>query len=440
MLFFFLLIIVIIAIILATSKFKLHTFLTLLMAAVLMGFVGGLDTNSVLSKLTEGFGSTLKSIGIVIACGTVIGTFLEKSGGAQTMASSVLKLVGEKRSPLAMTITGYIVSIPVFCDSGFVILSALNKALSKKTGISLAVLAIALATGLYTTHVFVPPTPGPLAAAATIGADIGLIILLGLIVSVPTAGVGLLWAYFYCRRFKIFPKDTTDPVEQKKETPGALYSFAPLIIPIILIALKSIADYPTAPFGEGFLKNLFDFIGHPVMALIIGVFLAFGLKREKADESYFDWVATGLKNAGIIILITGAGGAFGNVLRATDIGDTLGQTMSQWHIGIFLPFIIAAVLKTAQGSSTVAIITTAALVSPLLEPMGLTAPLAKALVVLAIGAGSMTVSHVNDSYFWVVSQFSDMDTATALRCHTMATLFQGIVGIIVIAILAWVLV
>jgi GntP family gluconate:H+ symporter len=339
-----------------------------------------------------------------------------------------------------MSITGYIVSIPVFCDSGFVILSALNKALSKKTGISITVLAIALATGLYTTHVFVPPTPDPLAAAATIGADIGLIILLGLIVSVPTAGVGLLWAHFYCRRFKISPKDNSDSINETTETPDALFSFAPLIVPIILIALKSIADYPTAPFGQGFYKNLFDFIGHPVMALIIGVFLAFGLKREKSDESYFDWVATGLKNAGIIILITGAGGAFGNVLRATDIGDTLGQTMSEWQIGIFLPFIIAAVLKSAQGSSTVAIITTAALVSPLLEQMGLTAPLAKALVVLAIGAGSMTVSQVNDSYFWVVSQFSDMDTATALRCHTIATLFQGVLGIIVIAIFSWILI
>jgi len=440
MLSFLLLIIVITAIIIATTKFKLHPFLTLLLAGIVMGLVAGLNVNDILAKLTEGFGSTLKSIGIVIACGTVIGTFLEKSGGAQAMASSVLKLVGEKRSPLAMSITGYIVSIPVFCDSGFVILSALNKALSKKTGLSLAVLAIALATGLYTTHVFVPPTPGPLAAAATIGADIGLIILLGLIVSVPTAGVGLLWAHFYCRRFKISPKDNSDFVNEKSETPDALFSFAPLIVPIILIALKSIADYPTAPFGQGFFKNLFAFIGHPVMALIIGVFLAFGLKREKSDESYFDWVATGLKNAGIIILITGAGGAFGNVLRATDIGDTLGQTMSQWQIGIFLPFIIAAVLKSAQGSSTVAIITTAALVSPLLAPMGLTVPLAKALVVLAIGAGSMTVSHLNDSYFWVVSQFSDMDTATALRCHTMATLLQGIAGIIVIAIMFWVLV
>ncbi|MDZ7358568.1 MAG: GntP family permease, partial [candidate division KSB1 bacterium] len=327
MLVFFLLVIVILSIIFATTKFKLHPFLTLLLAGIIMGWLAGLNTNDLLAKLTEGFGSTLKSIGIVIACGTVIGTFLEKSGGAGAMASSVLKLVGAKRSPLAMSITGYIVSIPVFCDSGFVILSALNRALSKKTGISLTVLAVALATGLYSTHVFVPPTPGPLAAAATIGADIGLVILLGLVVSIPTAGVGLLWANFYSRRFKITPKDMSDAVEQEKQTPAALFSFAPLIVPIVLIALKSIADSPSAPFGDGFLKDLFGFIGHPVMALIIGVFLAFGLKREISTESYLDWVSIGLKNAGAIILITGAGGAFGNVLRATGIGDSLGQAM-----------------------------------------------------------------------------------------------------------------
>lgn len=440
MLSFFLLIIVIISIIIATTRFKLHPFFTLLLAGIWMGFLSGLNANDLLAKLTEGFGSTLKSIGIVIACGTVIGTFLEKSGGAGTMASSVLKLVGEKRSPLAMSVTGYIVSIPIFCDSGFVILSALNWALSKKTGISLAVLAVALATGLYSTHVFVPPTPGPLAAAATIGADIGLVILLGLLVSIPTTAVGLLWAHFYGRGFKIIPMEISDTIEHKKQKPAALFSFAPLLVPIVLIALKSIADYPTAPFGEGFLKNLFGFIGHPVMALLIGVFLAFSLKREKSDESYLDWISVGLKNAGVIILITGAGGAFGNVLRATGIGDSMGQAMSEWQIGIFLPFIIGAVLKTAQGSSTIALITTAALVSPILVPMGFASPLGKALIVLAIGAGSMTVSHVNDSYFWVVSQFSDMDTATALRCHTMATLFQGIVGIFVIAILSWIFV
>ncbi len=430
-----LLLLVMVFVVLATSKFHMHPFLVLLLAAIFMGLFSGLGSDAVLKAIAEGFGGTLKSIGIVIACGTIIGTFLEKSGGAKKMAETVLKIVGEKKSPLAMSITGYIVSVPVFCDSGFVLLSALNKALSKKTGKSLAVLSIALGTGLYTTHVFVPPTPGPLAAAANVGADIGLVLLLGLVVSIPTALAGLLWATKYCNRFSIIPKEEI-VVAEEQELPNNFKVFLPLILPIVLISLKSIADYPTLPFGEGVAKSFFDFIGNPIIALLLGVFLAFLLPLKADKDVYSKWVGEGLKNAGTIILITGAGGAFGSILKATNIGTFLGESLSTWHLGIFLPFIISAALKTAQGSSTVALITTSALVAPLLDPMGLSAPLAKALVVLAIGAGAMTVSHANDSYFWVVSQFSDMDTPTALKSHTLATLTQGLVGIITIALLS----
>ena len=382
------LVLIIALIIFATTKLRLHPFLTLLGAGILMGFIGGLGTNSIVSELANGFGSTLKSIGIVIAFGTIIGTFLELSGGAGAIANFILNIVGEKRSPLAMNIIGYIVSIPVFCDSGFVILSSLNKTLSRKTGISLAVIAVALATGLYATHVFVPPTPGPLAAAATLGADVGLVLLFGLIVAVPTSGAGLLWAVFYCKRFKI-KFDEVKEETKKVNLPSTWSAFAPLLVPLVLIAAGSFADYPTHPFGNAAMRNMLDFLGNPIIALFIGVGFAFMLKRTNDEGSHFDWAATGLKNSGLIILITGAGGAFGNVLRATNIGTTMGSSMAQWHLGILLPFVIAAILKSAQGSSTVAIITTAAVVSPLLGPMGLTAPIAKALVVLAIGAGSM---------------------------------------------------
>ena len=211
-------------------------------------------------------------------------------------------------------------------------------------------------------------------------------------------------------------------------------------MPLLLIALKSVADYPTAPLGEGTLREMVRFIGNPVIALLVGVLLVIGMRKQASAKTAFHWVTEGLENAGSIILITGAGGAFGNILRATGIADSLAQGMQQWQLGIVLPFVIASVLKSAQGSSTVAIITTAALVSPLLDPMGLTAPAAKALVVLAIGAGSMTVSHFDNSYFWVVSQSSEMDSATALRCHTAATLVQGLVGIASIALLASILV
>ncbi|MFA3782227.1 GntP family permease [Melioribacteraceae bacterium 4301-Me] len=424
------LVIVIFFITISISKGKIHPFLVLLLAGLVMGYAAGLGTNEVIKRITDGFGSTLSSIGIVIASGTIIGTFLEKSGGAQSVAEFVLKKIGEKKSILAMSITGFIVSIPVFCDSGFVILSPLTKALSKKTGASLVTLSIALATGLYATHVFVPPTPGPLAAAATLGADIGLVLILGLIVAVPTTAAGYFWAKYFCRKYHIDLENKL--TEEKKILPKASSAFAPLLVPIIFISLKSIADYPTHPFGQNFLKEFIDFFGHPVVALLIGVVLSFFLKDKKIKESNFSWVSIGLKEAGTIILITGAGGAFGNVLRAANLGDTVSSSLSNWPIGIFFPFLIAAVLKSAQGSSTVALITTAAIMVPLLNMLGLASPIAKALVVLAIGAGSMTVSHLNDSYFWVVSQFSNMDTSIALKTHTTATLLQGITGIIFI--------
>jgi GntP family gluconate:H+ symporter len=429
------LIIVMSLLIIATTRHNVHPFLTLILSAIIMGFIGGLDGNMVIIKVSEGFGNTLKSIGIIIAFGTIIGAYLEKSGGAQTMASSILKIVGDKNSSLAMNITGFIVSIPVFCDSGFVILSALNKALSKKTGISIAILAVSLSTGLYATHVFVPPTPGPLAAAGTIGADIGLVLLLGLMVAVPSSLAGWIWARHSGKNISM-TKVNDEAANEVVGLPKTYKSFAPIVFPILLIALKSVADYPTSPLGDGLFYHVIIFVGNPVVALLIGVFLSFSLKSKKTDTSHFHWVTSGLKNAGVIILITGAGGAFGNVLRATDIGDTLGSVLSGWQVGLLLPFLLAAVLKSAQGSSTVAIITSAALIVPLLEPLGMTGEIAKALIVLAIGSGAMTVSHVNDSYFWVVSQFSNMNTANALRSHTLATFFQGITGIVVIFILS----
>ncbi len=430
------LIIVIALIVIAATKYKVHPFLSLLLASLVIGFFSGLDSVTIINKVTEGFGSTLKSIGIIIAFGTIIGAYLEKSGGAQSMANSILKFVGEKKSSLAMNITGFIVSIPVFCDSGFIILSTLNKALSKKTGIPLAVLAISLATGLYATHVFVPPTPGPLAAAATIGADLGLVLMMGLLVAIPSALAGFLWARKSGSKINIESNYDIQKSDGQK-LPKATGSFAPIIVPIILIALKSIADYPSLPFGDSLLRDILSFIGNPVIALLIGVVLAFGLKKDNnKSSSHFDWVSSGLKSAGVIILITGAGGAFGNILRATDLGDVIGDSFSSWNAGIFLPFVIAAILKSAQGSSTVSIITTAAIVSPLLVSLGLDSEASKALVVLSIGAGAMTVSHVNDSYFWVVSQFTGMDTSAALRTHTLATLFQGISGVVIIYVLS----
>ncbi|RKY59961.1 MAG: GntP family permease [Candidatus Neomarinimicrobiota bacterium] len=428
------LLLVVFLIVIATTKFKIHPFLSLLLAAIIMGFASGMEGSAIVGNITDGFGKTLSSIGIIIAFGTIIGSYLEKSGGATQIARTVLKTVGEKHSALAMNLTGFIVSIPVFCDSGFVILSRFNKALSKKSGIPLIVFAISLAAGLYATHVFVPPTPGPLAAAAALNADLGLVILLGLMVALPVSLAGYGWAKWIGKKSGLRQREDIQMEKKPENLPGNLPSLAPIIVPIILIALRSVAEYPTQPFGSQWFYRFFVFVGNPVISLFIGVLLAFLLKQSSGD-SHFDWTVSGLKEAGVIILITGAGGAFGAILRAGGIGDIIGSSLSGWQAGIFLPFIMAAVLKSAQGSSTVAIITTAALLSPLLEPLGLSSEIGKALTVLAIGAGAMTVSHLNDSYFWVVAQFSEMETSTALRSQTMATLVQGITGIAIIFIL-----
>ena len=431
------LLITIVFIVLSTAKYKVHPFLTLLIASLGMGVLSGLDVNFVVKTVSEGFGNTLKSIGIIIACGSIIGTFLEKTGAAKSIANKVLQVVGNKNSALAMNLTGSIVSIPVFCDSGFVILSTLNNAINKKTGISLSVLGTSLAAGLYATHVFVPPTPGPLAAASIIGADVGLVLIFGLLIAIPVSIVGWLWASYYCSRFSINQKiDNNDLNIETKSHTNLTMSVLPIIIPIVLITLKSIINHPTIELENLFINNVISFCGHPIIAILFGVFIAMFSATNFSLEQHFDWVSSALKSAGVIILITGAGGAFGNILRATSIGDTISQSLLTFEVGLLLPFIIAAFLKTAQGSSTVSIITTSAMVLPLLDSLGLSSEMGKVLTVLSIGAGAMTVSHLNDSYFWIVSQFSNMNTKTALHCHTASTLLQGLTSIVLIKIIS----
>jgi len=424
-------------IIVMTAKVKMNAFLVLLLASFGVGIFSGMEPVTVIKTITDGFGGILSYIGIVIICGTIIGTLLEKSNATLTMANSVLNLIGETKSALAMSVTGAIVSISVFCDSGFVILSSLNKTLAKKAKISMTTMAVALSTGLYATHTFVPPTPGPIAAAGNLEADIGIVIIFGLIVSVPAVLVGYLWASHVGSRFYIEADVEIDSQHEIGKLPAAFNAFAPIVVPIVLITLKSIADFPGHPFGEGRIKMFFDFFGDPTVALLLGVFIAFSLIPRWNEEYINGWVGEGLKNAATIVMITGAGGAFGAILKATAIGDYITTSLADYQLGIFLPFIIAAALKTAQGSSTVALITTSALVSPMLPELGLASETARALTVISIGAGAMILSHANDSYFWVVSQFSGLDTTTAFKTHSLATLIQGITSIIIIFIISF---
>ena len=424
-------------IVISTAKFKLHPFLALIIAAIGYGLCSGMPLSDIVKSVNNGFGNTVGSIGIVIIAGCIIGTFLEESGSAYVIARSVMRMVGEKRVPLAMLILGHLISIPVYADSGFVILAPLNKALSKKAKITLASSAIGLSLGLTITHCLVPPTPGPIAAAGIMNADLGLVILTGLVTSVFTVVAAWLFITKYASRTYIdpAPQETDDTIVEKgKKAPSALKSFIPVVVPLLLIVLKSISDFPTEPFGAGTFKTVIGFIGEPVIALLIGMTLSFTLPK-KFDLEMFStsgWVGKSLLSAAIIIMITAAGGSFGMILRDSGIADVLGDTLVKADIGIWLPFLIAAALKTAQGSSTVSIITTASLVAPLMGVLGFVTPVQIALAVTSLCSGAMVVSHANDSFFWVVTQMSGMSVRQGYKLHTLGTLICGLTSMMAV--------
>lgn len=432
-----LLILAVAFIVVSTTKFKLHPFLALIFAAIGFGLLSGMPFAEIVNSVNSGFGDIVGHIGLVIVIGCIIGTFLEESGGAYVMAQGIVRLAGKKRVPLAMLIVGCFISIPVYADSGFVILSPLNKAITKKSGISLACTAIALSLGLTITHCLVPPTPGPVAATAILGADLGLVILVGLIVSMFVAAESYFFVTRYASRTYIDPDPDGEIIVEEddaKDKPSALRSFLPVVVPLVLIVFKSISDFPGAPFGEGVAASVLRFIGEPVIALIIGMILSFFLPKKFDREllSTTGWVGKSLTSAAVIIMITAAGGSFGMILRNSGIADILGESLAGANVGIWLPFIIAAALKSAQGSSTVAIVTTASLIAPMMEALGFVTPLGRALAVMSLCSGAMVMSHVNDSFFWVVTQLSGMNVKTGCKLHGLGTLLGGLTAMLVV--------
>ncbi len=417
-------------IVVMTSKIRMHPFLVLLLAAIGVGVSTGLPLQGILTAIKSGFGDTLGNIGIVIIAGTIIGVILERTGASLSMAGYILKLVGKQRSPLAISIAGYIVGIPIFCDSGFVVLSPLNNALARLSKTSMTVMAFALAGPLYVIHCLIPPHPGPTAASGVLGADLGLVIFIGIIAGVPAVIAGLLWALKFASRYYVEPISELSFEEIASgysRLPSVVLSFAPILIPVLMIGLGSFARLDTLPFGEGTVAEGLRFFGDPGIALLSGVFISFSLIKKWDSNQIAEWVSDAIKTAGPIIAITGAGGAFGYMLRVTPVGDYLGATLMNWDIGLFLPFVLAMALKTAQGSSTVSVITTSSLMVPILPQLGLDSTLGVVYAILAMGAGSMVVSHANDSYFWVVSKFSNLDVATAYKTFSVGTIILGCV-------------
>ncbi|MBO0586958.1 GntP family permease [Sporosarcina sp. E16_8] len=436
----------VVLIVLLTAVLKVHPFLSLLLGAFFVGIASGMPLLTVVESVNDGFGGLMRSIGIVIVAGTIIGVILEKSGAAYRMAEVVLRLIGEKRPQLAMSLIGFIVSIPVFCDSGFIILSSLKKALAKRAKVGIASMSVALATGLYATHTLVPPTPGPIAAAGNIGAEnyLGTIILIGLLVAIPAVIVGYLWAVKVASKIEV-PEDTEEGglnyeeiVKSFGEMPTTFKSFLPIVLPIILIGTGSIAALTGEDTG---MINFLRFLGAPSVALLFGVLAAFLLLPKFNEETLSGWIGEALKQAAPILLITGAGGAFGKVISNSGVADLIANMKMDALAGgalfLLIPFIIAAALKTAQGSSTASLVITSTLIAPLLPSLGIEGAIPLALVVMAIGAGAMTVSHVNDSFFWVVTEFSGMTVTDAYKAQTMATLLQGVTTIVV-TMLLWI--
>lgn len=421
---------------------KLHPFLAIMLIALVLALLADIPLPQVPKVIGEGFAATFTSIGIVIILGALIGAILEKTGAALRLADVVIGLVGEKRPGLALELMGWVVSIPVFCDSGFVILNPIRKALQKRTGAPSVTLTVCLACGLYIAHVFIPPTPGPIAAAQTLGIGENLLLVMGLGVaaSVLPLIAGYFFAHYVGRRVK--PENEEDTTAESYEAlkasygelPSATASFAPLLVPILLMALSSIASMLHL---TGFWGDLCLFLGHPMMALAVGALLAIILlyRSGKRDE-LFSLTDETLRTAGPILFITAAGSVLGRVIAMSGWMEAITSLAPVLQtLGVLFPFLIAALLKTAQGSSTVAITTTAGLIAPLLPALGMTTPAEIALAVMAIGAGAMTVSHANDSYFWVVTRFGGLSAKDGYRTHTMATLVIGLAGIVGILLL-----
>ena len=427
----------VLVLVLCTVKFKIHPFFALIATTVTFAVVSGMNLEEMLAAFTSGMGGTMADIGLVIALGTVTGALLEKSGAAETMAKTILKITGKKHAALGLAITGYFVSIPVFCDSAFVLLSPIAKRISKDTKISMTTMAVALCMGLHATHMFVPPTPGPLAVAGILNADLGYVILFGALVSIPVMLVGYFGAVFMGKKYDYLPENVADVPENQK-LPSPLMAFLPILTPIMLMLLKTIGQMCGL---QGVLMDIFAVLGTPAVALLVGLIIALAGYHQIFPEDTKAWgfdgvFADALKTAGQIILIVGAGGAFSGVLKASPLQSILTDTFSGLTIGILAPFIIGFIFRTCVGSATIAMVTAATMITPLMDVLGFASPMGRVIAMLACAAGGLMVFHGNDDFFWVTATTSEMDTSVAYKTIPIISVCQSIVALIVVFVLS----
>lgn len=437
----------IVILVLLILKTKVHAFLGLIIAAVIIGLIGGMDPVQIPTSIINGFGGTLGSIGIIIGFGVMMGQIFDKTGAAERMAMTFIKLFGKKHEHWAMALTGFIVSIPIFCDSGFVVVSPIAKAISKKTRRSIVAIAGPLAVGLVITHSLVPPTPGPLGVAGTFGVDVGQFILLGIVIALPMAIISTLYCQWLGKRLYQIPADndegwerpekieeivSDDVLTPSRELPSAFESFLPLVVPIILILLNNLL---AALKVTGIVSTIFTFLGTPIIAVGIGLLLAiFVLGRNLDRATALAEMDLGIKSAGIIILVTGGGGALGQILKDSGTGNYVAELLSKTAIPIIiLPFLIATIVRFIQGSGTVAMVTAAGICAPIIQAAGAN----MLLGAFACCIGSLFFSYFNDSYYWVVNNLMGMkDTKDQIRNWSVTSTIAWGVGFVELLILS----
>ena len=411
---------------------RMQAFIALLLSAIVFALVVGMPLGGITDTVVSGMGSSLGLVSILIGLGAIFGIMLEHSGGAQTMAKKMISLFGAKRAPYALVVAGFLISIPVFLDVALVILAPLLMALAREQKKPILAFGLPLLAGMAVTHAFVPPTPGPIIVAENLGVDLGWVILFGAIVGLPSAVLaGPIWAKFIVPRMNLAIPEPIELEEKEDENPVAFSTVAGLIgLPIVLILAAAVAktvikEDPPAWFP------IVTFFGHPIVALILATLLAMillGVKRGVGKEELQELATKSLGPAGVIILVTGAGGVFKQVLVDSGAGKEIAESMAEWPVGpITLAWLLSTAVRVTQGSATVAMIAASALMAPLVAEMGLSQQML-ALVTIAIAAGATTLSHVNDSGFWLISRYLQITEKQTLRSWTVASTIISVVG------------
>lgn len=425
-------------------KLRIQAFISLLIASIVVGVMAGMEPSEIISTIKQGMGDTLGFVAIVVGLGAMFGAILEHSGGAEALANYMLKKFGEKNASWALMITGFFIAIPVFFDVAFIILIPLVYSLQRKTKKSLLLYAIPLLAGLAITHSFIPPTPGPVAVADILKADLGWVILFGFIVGIPTAILsGPLFGKYIANKIYIAAPKLEHSNSELTQYPAVGLIISIIGIPILLIVFNTVLNSDlfaenTIPVA---LKDWLGMIGHPFSALIIANLIAWyllGVKRNTSKEDLLKITTSSMGAAGIIILLTGAGGVFKQVLVNTGIGEMLANYFANEGVSVLLfSFLAAALVRILQGSATVAMITAAGITAPLLANN--ITEIDKALMVIAIASGASIMSHVNDSGFWLVSKYLGLNEKQTFKSWSMMTVILSLTGFTAVYILHFLL-